>query len=282
MARSGQSLTADQLCALAATPGAADPGPLVRLRVPRPVDRYDRVGELSRAQRVLDLGAYDETEIDNEHDTSWRWLHAEIASVAAECLGVDASEKVRAQGTVRTPCDTEIVYGTVEQLDHIVETFKPDLIVAGELVEHTQDTLGWISRLAELTPGTRFVATTPNTTSVVNLLLALLGRESCHPDHIQVYSFRTLSTLSGRAPLHDVSVRPYYYDPHLFRARTPRIAVPLVAAANLVLKGVQYLFPLLSCGLILEGTLGPVPAGHYLAAPRSGAEESPTAAGTHR
>ncbi|MDH6576493.1 hypothetical protein [Kitasatospora sp. MAP5-34] len=281
MARSGQSLTADQICALAATPGAADPGPLARLRVPRPVDRYDRVRELSRGRRVLDLGAYDETEVDNEHDTSWRWLHAEIASVAAECLGVDASEKVRVKGTVRTPCDTSIVYGTVEQLDRIVEDFKPDLIVAGELVEHTQDTLGWISRLAGITPGTRFVATTPNTTSVVNLLLALLGRESCHPDHLQVYSFRTLSTLSGRAPLHDITVRPYYYDPHLFRARVPRPAVPLVAGANLALRTLQYLFPLLSCGLILEGTLGPVPADRHLVAPRSGAEEVPTGSRTH-
>ncbi|GAA2134033.1 hypothetical protein GCM10009760_10860 [Kitasatospora kazusensis] len=280
MARSGRSLTADQLCTLAATPGAADPGPLARLRVPRPVDRYQRVGELSRGRRVLDLGAYDETEVDNEHDTSWRWLHAEIAAVAADCLGVDASEKVRAQGTVRTACDTSIVYGTVEQLDHIVEDFKPELIVAGELVEHTQDTLGWISRLAELTPGTRFVATTPNTTSVVNLLLALLGRESCHPDHLQVYSFRTLSTLSGRAPLHDITVRPYYYDPHLFRARAPRAAVPLVAGANLVLRAVQRLFPLLSCGLILEATLGPVPADRRLRAPRSGEDALRTGAGT--
>jgi len=128
--------------------------------------------------------------------------------------------------------------------------------VAGELIEHTNDTIGWLSKVAEAAPGTRLLATTPNTTSLINLVLAFLRRENAHPDHIQVYSFRTLATLAGRIPLHDVTIRPYYYDPHLFVGKVSGAARPAVGIVNRVLRAIQYLFPLTAFGLVLEGTLG--------------------------
>jgi hypothetical protein len=234
-----------------------DPNPLTRLRVPHPVDRYRYVSRRCRGLRVLDLGAYDETEVRRPQHGSWRWLHAEIAAEASEVLGVDAAEEVRCSGEISTHCGTRIVYGSVEDLGAIIEDFKPQLIVAGELIEHTPDTLGWLSRLACESPGMRLLLTTPNATSIVNMLLAFADRESCHPDHLHIYSVRTLRTLASRVPLRDVTVRPYYYDPHLFYGKVPRVAAPVVAAADLfLLKPVQYLFPLASFGLILEGALG--------------------------
>jgi hypothetical protein len=211
-----QPVTAANIAVGPAHSATEDSGPLQALQVPRPVDRYEYVRERCRGLRVLDLGAYDETEVDKRQDASWRWLHADIASVASETLGVDASEKIRESGGVDTEVGTRIVHGRVEDLDGIVREFKPDLVVAGELIEHTHDTIGWLSGLAEAAPGTRLLATTPNTTSIINLVLAFLRRENAHPDHIQVYSFRTLATLAGRVPLHDVTITPYYYDPHLF------------------------------------------------------------------
>jgi Methyltransferase domain len=237
---------------------ALDENPFARLPVPRPVDRYAYVTGHCRGKRVLDLGAYDETEVDREQHSSWRWLHAEIAAVAKEVLGVDASPKLKNLGSVETSVGTRIVYGQVEHLDEILADFQPDVIVAGELIEHTQDTLGWLSRVAELQPGTRIIATTPNTTSVVNVLLAPLRREVAHPDHIHVYSYRTLRTLAGRVPMGSMTVLPYYYNRHLFYSRVPHWASPIVTLADvLFMKPLQWLFPLLSTGLILDGVLGP-------------------------
>ncbi len=230
--------------------------PLEALPLSRPVDRYDYVREACRGKRVLDLGAYDETEVRKEQHDSWKWLHAEIASVASEVLGVDASPDLPPEG-ITTRVGTRIVRGSVDTMGDLVRSFKPDLIVAGELIEHTQDTLGWLQRLAKDAPGAQLLATTPNTTSAVNLVLALLGRENNHQDHLHVYSYKTLATLASRVPLRDVTLTPYYYDPHLFRGRLPAWAAPTVGVVDaLVLKPVQYLFPLTAFGWVMEGTLG--------------------------
>ena len=230
--------------------------PLEKLRVPRPVDRIPYIARRCQGLRVLDLGAYDETEVDKPLHHSWTWLHAEIAKSAREVLGVDASPALQAAGSLTTRAGTRIVYGQVESLDGLVREFKPDLIVAGELIEHTPDTLGWLSALARTTPGIPLLATTPNTTSIINIGLAFLRRENCHPDHLQVYSFKTLSTLAARVPLREVSIVPYFYTSHLFQGRVPAALAPAIGAIDtLVLKPTQFLFPLTAFGLILEGRL---------------------------
>lgn len=231
--------------------------PLERLRVLRPVDRVPYVARLCTGLRVLDLGALDETVIGTSQHRSWQWLHAEIAGTAREVLGVDSSENVRSRGRIETPFGTVIVHGRVEDLDEIVDRFRPDLVVAGELIEHTPDTAGWLARLGAASPGIRLVATTPNATSILNLLLAFAGRENQHEDHLHTYSYKTLATLAKRVGLRDASLTPYYYHSAQFRSRVPAAAVPLVAAIDrLLLRPVQWMFPLTAFGFILEGNLG--------------------------
>jgi len=231
--------------------------PFESLSVPRPVDRITYLRNQCRHLRVLDVGAFDETEVTKQQHSSWRWLHAELASVSKELLGVDSSPHLRSNGRITTSCGTTIVYGSVENMDDIVLSFRPDIIVAGELIEHTPNTLEWISRLGRIAPGVRFVATTPNATSLLNLGLSLIGRENCHQDHLQIYSFKTLTTLSRRLGMQGVRIIPYYYNPHLFLGRTPRFFLPFVSLVNLAfLVPVQFLCPLTAFGLILDGILG--------------------------
>ena len=231
--------------------------PLERLHIPRPVDRYDYVRERCRGLRVLDLGAYDETEVDRDQHASWRWLHGEIAAAAKTVLGVDASDRVRTAGEVTTSVGSRIVYGRAEDVAAIAREFAPDLVVAGELIEHTPDPLAWLSELARARPATALLLTTPNATAIVNLVLAFAHRESCHPDHLQVYSYKTLMTLAARIPLHAIEVRPYYYAAHIFKGRLPRPLAPLVTLADrALLRPIQYLFPLTAFGWIVEGRLG--------------------------
>ena len=228
--------------------------PLERLRPPKPVDRIDHIVARCRGLRVLDLGAYDETEITRKQHRSYRWLHGEIAQVAGEVLGIDSATNVRERGEVRTSVGSRIVHGSVDDLERILTEFRPDIIVAGELIEHTPNTLGWLTKVGRTRPGVQLIATTPNATSLINLVLAFLGRENNHPDHLHVYSYKTLATLAERAGLTDVSLVPYYYTASSFRGRVPSFMTPLVSGADLLIaRPLQYLFPLTAFGLILEG-----------------------------
>lgn len=228
--------------------------PLEKLPVRRPVERIAHVASRCRGLRVLDLGAFDETVVGTPQHSSWKWLHAEIAGTAREVLGVDAGDEVRARGVIETPFGTRIVHGRVEDLDDIVREFRPEIVVAGELIEHTPDTAGWLTRLGRLCPGVPVLLTTPNATSILNILLAFASRENQHEDHLHTYSYKTLATLAWRVGLEDAELTPYYYHSEQFRGRVPAAVVPLVVAVDyLLLMPVQWLFPLTAFGLILEG-----------------------------
>jgi hypothetical protein len=230
--------------------------PLEKLVVPRPVDRIEYIRKECAGLRVLDLGAYDETVINRPQHATWRWLHGEIAGTAREVLGVDSSSALKEKGSIRTPVGTTILYGTVADLNGVVSRFKPDLIVAGELIEHTPDALGWMTRLGVLSPGTRLIATTPNATSIINILLSFLHRENGHEDHLHVYSYKTLATLARKADMSGIRIIPYYYDPHQFVGRWKSWLAPVIHSVNrLFLVPPQYLFPLTAFGFILDGVL---------------------------
>jgi hypothetical protein len=231
--------------------------PLERLPVSRPVERIDYVVRRCAGLRVLDLGAYDETLMGKTQHSSWRWLHGEVSKSASAILGVDCCEELRIQREHRTDFGTRIVYGDVHDLSDLIRDFRPDLVLAGELIEHTSDTLGWLARIGEEAPGTRILLTTPNATSILNILLAFVRRENQHEDHLHTYSYKTLSTLARRLGLRDALLTPYYYHSEQFRARVPAAVVPLLYAIDyLALMPVQYLFPLTAFGFILEGTVG--------------------------
>jgi len=231
--------------------------PLEKLPVRRPVERIRHLAGRCAGLRVLDLGALDETVIGKAQHSSWKWLHREVAATAKEVLGVDASEELRAKGEIRTDFGTRIIHGRVEELDAIVAEFRPDIVLAGELIEHTPDTLGWLTRLGQVAPGTRILVSTPNATAILNILLSFVGRENQHEDHLHVYSYKTLSTLARRLNLADATLTPYYYHSEQFRGRVPAAVVPLIVAIDyLLLMPIQYLFPLTAFGFILEGRLG--------------------------
>lgn len=237
--------------------GQPTASPFERLVVGPPVHRIAFIKERCAGRRVLDVGALDETEFDRPQHSSWRWLHREIAEVAKEVLGVDASPKLRGGAGLVTSFGTRIVHGTVDDMDETLRTFRPELIVAGEVIEHTPNTLAWLSRIGEVIPGTRVLLTTPNATSFINLALALVRRENAHEDHLHIYSYKTLAALSRRLHMTDAQIHPYFYDPQLFLPKIAPALHPLVRALDvLVLRPVQVAAPLTAFGLILEGTLG--------------------------
>jgi SAM-dependent methyltransferase len=224
--------------------------PLERLDVDSPVDRIGWIAEKCRGKVVLDVGCLDETALGK--CGTGHWLHERISQLAHRVIGVDNSSRLPEGGWITGP-SSRILKGDLFELGSQAGDYSEvQVVVAGELIEHLPDALGFLMRLRALLPGRELIATTPNATSLANVLLAFVNRESMHRDHLQVYSFKTLATLCSRAGLSSWTIRPYhvYFTEMALRAHGVRRT--LVRASEKAIHGAERLFPLLSGGLILH------------------------------
>jgi hypothetical protein len=131
---------------------------------------------------------------------------------------------------------------------------QPEVIVAGELIEHLADATAFLRQIRTLFEGRQFIASTPNATQLSNVLLGLAYRESSHRDHLQVFSFKTLTTLCARVGFAEWQLIPYHvqYTEMALRTRGPRRT--LVRMAQTLVAGAETIFPLLSSGYIINVT----------------------------
>jgi 2-polyprenyl-3-methyl-5-hydroxy-6-metoxy-1,4-benzoquinol methylase len=231
--------------------------PLEALRVSRPVDRLAYVADACRGRHVLDLGAMDETAFAQKrgHGT---WLHERIAAVAKSVLGIDNSEVVPLAGLATGP-NARIVRGDIGELELLLGRleFRPEVVIAGELIEHVPNPLAFLEGLAA-TPtlaGCTLLVTTPNATAAHNVAIGLLSRESTHRDHLCILSYKTLTTLCRRAGLADFAIIPYRSAFIEMRARHAGARAAVVAVGEKVVNAVEWMFPLLSFGWIVHARL---------------------------
>ena len=78
-----------------------------------------------------------------------------------------------------------------------------------ELIEHLTDPFSVLLHIVSEFPHCLIVLSTPNASVITNVLGALLSRESNHPDHVAIHSYKTLRTLIGRIPNVQIEITPY-------------------------------------------------------------------------
>lgn len=228
---------------------------LERLHVPRAVDRLDWLEDAARGRVVLDLGAYDETAVELKRGTD-AWLHARLARVAKQVIGVDNSSKLP-EGGLQTSPNSRIWKGDVYQLDGVAGADTVDTIMACELIEHLPNAGEFLRRI-KTTPmfaGKTLIITTPNAVATHNAVMGIFGRESMHHDHLQIFSYKTLCTLFHRSGFENFELIPYRtaFPEMLQKSRgvTKYATWLFERAANLV----EGRFPLLSLGWIVRTTI---------------------------
>lgn len=86
-----------------------------------------------------------------------------------------------------------------------------DVVVAGEVIEHTDRPGLLLDGLRHLCrPGGRLIVTTPNSYGLLNVAASTLRRvEINHPDHLVMFTWRTLSELARRHGWHIVETVTY-------------------------------------------------------------------------
>ena len=229
---------------------------LERLAVQKPVDRVDFIASIAHGKRVFDLGALDETAVDAKQDTD-NWLHARLCNVGEEVVGVDNSTLVP-EGGLQTASNGRIIKGDIFRLNEVVSAWwKPDIVVAGELLEHLPDTHAFLASLrnAEGLRGAKFVFSTPNACAWHNALIGIFGRESMHRDHLQIYSYKTLRTLFERAGVELQELRPYHARFPEMVASSKGIRRIGVTGFEKLVNGLESFSPMMSAGWIGVATL---------------------------
>lgn len=150
----------------------------------------------------------------------------------------------------------QILKGSIYDLDQLgLQAYDFDVIVAGELIEHLPNTLDFFVKLKALFPGKKLLCSTPNTTSFSNMVLSLFNRESAHVDHYQVYSYKTLNTLSRTAGFTSWEIIPYHVKFTEMIMSAGGFKKMLVKVSEKTINGLEYLFPLTGGGYIIDITL---------------------------
>jgi len=231
--------------------------PLEALPIARPVDRIPYIAAACAGLRVLDFGAMDETAWNSKRGQGV-WLHEEIARTASHVDGIDNSDLIPATGLV-TSANSIIRRGDITDPQRLTAELPqvPDIVVAGEIIEHLENPLAFLRRLAQ-TPelsGKTLILSTPNATAIPNVLIGLARRESAHPDHLCIFSYKTLTTLCRRAGFADWEIVPYYSRFSEMQLRHSGLARVAIRAVQAAVNGLEWLFPLLSFGYIVRARI---------------------------
>lgn len=163
----------------------------------RMVDRIDFLADQARSRRVIHVGFVD-TGCRSMQNTAGTWLHAHLAHGATSLVGIDVDEvgvkeaEVAGYEAYAVDCrDREAV--------EALEIAPAQLVIAGEVIEHVDDPGNFLAGLhALVAPGGQLIITTPNAYGLFNVFASLAHREINHPDHVVMFTWRTLTNLASR------------------------------------------------------------------------------------
>ena len=127
-----------------------------------------------------------------------------------------------------------------------------DKIVAGEFIEHIDEPLQFFRNLKRRFPGRELLVSTPNGTSLANVLLGLIRREAQHPDHVHVFSYKVLNTLCLRAGFEDWEIVPYHFHATEMKLGARGLKRIAIAVAERMIRSVERFCPLLCFGYLVK------------------------------
>lgn len=175
-------------------------------------DRFNRIRPYVEHRHVLDIGA-------GSGISRVDWMHAMVASVAREAVGVEINPSLAEQADAK---GYDVVDADAQTMA-LGRTFE--VVVAGELIEQLSCAGAFLDAArAHLEPGGSLVLTTPNAFAASNFIYRIGGRARVNAEHTCWYDERTLCQLLLR---HGYDIVEVSYVGH----RTPGFLRRLVASA---------------------------------------------------
>ena len=194
-------------------------------------DRISLLEEMARDRRVIHIGCVDHLEVLEEKITAGIWLHGRLLAVSRRCVGIDIDragiERLRELGIPDV-----IAADVTRTMPPEVTAEEWDLIVLGEVLEHVDDPVGFLSAIRSGLEGraAQIVVTVPNALSVTNALWMIRGREVINSDHrfwFTPYTLAKVMTRAGIEPALFALCPPY--PPDVGPSRTRRLARKVIS-----------------------------------------------------
>lgn len=161
------------------------------------VDRFAYLRDLCAGRRVVHVGFVD-LGCQQLNQRSGVWLHEHLAETARELVGIDldAAGVADAVGRGYEAYAIDARDGAAVAAAGIAPA---DVVVAGEVIEHLDDPGSFLHGMHHLVaPGGVLVVTTPNASGLVNSFSVLANLEVNHPDHVLMFTCRTLDAMLVR------------------------------------------------------------------------------------
>lgn len=163
-------------------------------------NRVDYLVGICRGKRVIHLGCTDHIPVIKPKLKRGEWLHKRITDVAEECLGVDIDEE--AITYVRKLGFNNILVGDVTKgkIPEIASQ-KWDLIIVGEVLEHTNNPVNFLSSIKKNYTGIidQMVVTVPNALNFQVVSHLKKGTEVINSDHRYWFSPYTIKKVFHEA-----------------------------------------------------------------------------------
>jgi SAM-dependent methyltransferase len=219
------------------------------------VDRVEFLRSAARGRRVAHLGFWDEGSVRSDLEARGLWLHAQLAEVASELVGIDVSEAGVAQARHE---GFEAHVADCRDGDAVAKLGLRafDLVIAGELIEHLDAPGEFLDGVGALVAqGGELIVTTPNAASFTGPLTALRGVEVINPDHVTLYSWYTLTNLLQRHGWRVTRFATYPARPSAIKPRSIDATVARTVAR--IERLVARWRPFVASGLIAVTTQSP-------------------------
>lgn len=213
-----------------------------RIRNTRVVARIPEILRLCESKKVLHIGCAD---IPFTLQRGDNLLHKRLLKITAHHLLWGLEKDAEGVKLLRNMGFDHIIQGDAENVapELVAEDF--DIILAGEIIEHTSNPGQFLDTVATLmTTKTQLILTTVNASSIRQLFHSLLREEKVHEDHNYYFSYRTLMQLLAK---HDLKCQEIYYYQEL-------AGRGIAAALDRILKMMTLISPLLADGVIVIAT----------------------------
>ena len=168
------------------------------------LSRVEYITQKSMGKTIVHMGCCDHIPLIDDKIKNNQWLHKRLTECATECIGIDIDKE--SLEYIKKLGYTNVVYGDIFN-DELLEvtTKKWDLIILGEILEHTDNPVAFLSALHTRYKGNirEILITVPNGFSIENFKGVFKNIEYINSDHRYWFSPYTLGkilTLSGFSP----------------------------------------------------------------------------------